>query len=104
MPKKKISTDIVDQWPGILDEVDIKVVPIQYMKTVEINFTDGTTWSMEIDPKEDEHEAAFELEESLAELLDEYEDSIEGINFVVDIPKVKKDITKLTRIFLKKKK
>lgn len=104
MPKKKISTDVVDQWPGILDEVDIKVVPIQYMKAVEISFSDGKTWIMDIDHKEDENDVAVELEESLSELLDEYQDSILGINFVVDIPKVKKDITKRTRSFLKKRK
>ena len=53
---------------------------------------------------QDADESAQELEDSLEELLDEYADTIEGVNFVVDIAKVKKDVTRRTHIFLKKRK
>lgn len=89
-----------------MDNIDIQVVPIQYMKAVEVRFTDGKTWIMDLDHKQiqDEEETAQELEDSLEELLEEYQDSIDGVNFVVDIAKVKEDVTKRTKIFLKKRK
>lgn len=107
MPKKnKISDDVTKQWPGVLDEIDINVVPIQYIKAVEVHFTNDKVWVMEIDQDRlgDNEDMADELEESLEELIEEYQDTIQGINFVVDIPKVKRDITRRTSIFLKKKK
>ena len=102
MPKKKkISPEVTEQWPGILDEVDIQVVPIQYIKSVEVKFDDGKVWVMDVDHGQAD---ADELEYALEGLLEEYEDTIKGVNFVVDIPKVKEDITKRTRLFMKKKK
>ena len=41
---------------------------------------------------------------ALEDLLAEYEDEVKGVNFVVDIEKVKKDITKRTHVFMKKRK
>ena len=107
MPRKrKVSSEVVDQWPEVMDNIDIRVVPIQYMKAVEIHFTDGKTWVMDLDHDQiqNEEETAQELEDSLEELLEEYQDTIDGVNFVVDIPKVKADVTKRTHIFLKKRK
>ena len=105
MPKKsKVSDDVVNQWPEVMDEIDIHVVPIQYMKAVEISFEDGKTWIMDLDHDKIEEGSAEELEASLEELLDEYQDTITGVNFVVDIAKVKEDVTRRTHIFLKKRK
>jgi len=107
VPKRnKVSSEVIDQWPEVMDNIDIHVVPIQYMKAVEIHFNDGKTWVMDLDHDliQDETETAQELEDSLEELLEEYQDTIDGVNFVVDIQKVKADITKRTHIFLKKRK
>lgn len=103
MPKKKnnISPEVADQWPGVLDDVDIKVVPIEYIKSVEVKFDDGKVWVMDVDREEADAE---DLDIALEEILETYEDVIEGVNFVVDIPKVKHDIIKRTRMFMKKKK
>lgn len=102
MPKrKKISPDVSEQWPGVLDEVDIKVVPIEYIRSVEVKFTDGKVWIMDIDPDVADADG---LDIALDEMLQEYEDTIVGVNFVVDIPKVKQDITRRTKLFMKKKK
>ena len=95
-----------DTWPGILDEIEIKVVPVEYINSVEIQFTDGNSWAIEIDKDEDQDpdEAAAELEESLESLFEEYEDVIEGVNFILDVEKVKEDITERTKTFMKRRK
>lgn len=107
MPKRKnIADEVTDQWPEVMEEIDIQVVPIQYMKAVEVRFIDGKTWVMDLDHRliDNSDETAAELEDSLEELLDEYQDTIEGVNFVVDIAKVKEDVTRRTKFFLKKRK
>jgi hypothetical protein len=103
LPEGKETTDT---WPGILDEIEIRVVPIEYINSVEVTFTDGKTWSIEIDKTstQDSTEAAEELEGSLDSLFEEYEDVIQGVNFVLDVEKVKEDITARTKTFMKKKK
>ena len=105
MPKKnKVSEDVTNQWPGVLDEIDINVVPIKYIKAIEVSFTTGKVWIMDIDPEiSDDEQGLEDLEASIQEMLEEYQDEIQGINFVVDIPRVKQDITNRTRVFLKKK-
>ena len=95
-----------DTWPGILDEIEIKYVPVEYISSVEVTFTDGNSWSIEIekageDTTEDE---AQELEDSLESLFEEYEDVIEGVNFILDVEKVKEDITSKTKSLMKRKK
>lgn len=106
MADKENPKESADTWPGILDEIEIKVVPVEYINSVEIQFTDGNSWSIEIDKTEaqDSEQAAEELEESLESLFEEYEDVIEGVNFVLDVEKVKEDITARTKTFMKKKK
>jgi hypothetical protein len=95
-----------NSWPGVLDEIEIKYVPVEYISSVEVTFSDGKTWSIEIDKESaaGTDEEARELEDSLEDLFEEYEDVIEGVNFILDIEKVKKDITDRTKLFMKKKK
>lgn len=106
MADKELPKETTDSWPGILDEIEIKVVPVEYINSVEVQFTDGNTWSIEIakDETQDSEQAAAELEESLESLFEEYEDVIEGVNFILDVDKVKEDITERTKSFMKKKK
>lgn len=103
--KNKLSSDVIKKWPEVLNSIDVKVVPIQYIKAVEVYFEDGNTWVLDIDPRSvDEDSAANELEATLEDLMNEYEDAIDGVNFVLDIDKVKRDIQKRTRQFMKKRK
>lgn len=105
MADQNLPEETTDSWPGILDEIEIKVVPVEYISSVEVRFIDGNTWAIEVDKSDvqDSEKAAIELEESLESLFEEYEDVIEGVNFVLDVEKVKEDITARTKSFMKKK-
>jgi hypothetical protein len=105
VPKEnKLSSDVIKKWPEVLSSIDVKVVPIQYIKAVEVYFEDGNTWILDVDPRAVDESGAEELEATLEELMEEYQDAINGVNFVVDIDKVKRDIQKRTRQFMKKRK
>lgn len=65
-------------------------------------FHDNKTWEIKITPSV--KKLGWEsLESTLVELIKEYEDNIDNIDFKLDTEKVKKDITKKTQRFLKNK-
>jgi hypothetical protein len=103
--KGKFAKDIIKKWPEVLESIDVEVVPVQYIKAVEVHFDDGNTWVVDVDPRAtSDQRGADELEATLEELFEEYEDAIKGVNFIVNIDKVKRDVQKRTRQFMKKRK
>ena len=101
----KFAKDIIKKWPEVLSSIDVEVVPVQYIKAVEVRFDDGNTWVVDVDPRAvGDQKSADELEATLEELMAEYEDAITGVNFIVNIDKVKRDVQKRTRQFMKKRK
>lgn len=103
MKKKSLPKDVVEQWPEVFSEVDVKAVPLEYLHSMRIIFVDGKVWDLNIASHTKAH-GVDNLEEHLEELIETYEDSIEHIDFRLDVEKVKKDVIKKTRSFLKKPK
>ena len=95
--------DVIAHWPEVFGEVELNVMPLKYLHTVLVNFKDGKTWEIKITEKtkRDGWEA---FERNLSELIKNYEDTVEDVDFKLDTPKVRKDIEKSTQRFLKNKK
>jgi hypothetical protein len=104
--KKKPSPDTQNSWPEVFNEIEIKSVPIEYLSSVQIHFVDGKTWEINIDKarKDNSEMDTGDIENSLDDLIEEYEDAIDTIDFRLDTAKVKRDITKRTKVFMKKRK
>jgi hypothetical protein len=95
--------DVVDHWPEVFGDIKLNVLPISYLNAVLVNFKDGKTWEIRVTPQT--RKAGWEsFEKSLSELVKNYEDKIDNVDFKLDTEKVKKDIKKSTDKFLKKKK
>lgn len=103
MNKKSLPKDVIDQWPEVFSEVDVKAVPLEYLHSMRIIFIDGKIWDLNIARHAKKH-GVENLEEHLQELISNYEDSIEHIDFRLDVERVKRDIIKQTKSFLKKPK
>lgn len=101
MPKKKLPPAVIDTWPEIFNEIDVDVVPIEYLHSINVRFKDGKTW--EIDVKKSLEKPNINIETALEELFEHYEQSIESIDFRLDTEKVKYDIKKRTHQFMKKR-
>lgn len=99
---KNLPKEVIDHWPEIFEGVMMNVLPLQYVHSVLINFKDGTTWNIKV-TNQIKNDGWNEFEQSLAELLKNYEASIEDIDFKLDVSRVKKDITRKTNKFLNKK-
>ena len=83
-------------------DVELNVVPIKYLHSVRVQFSDGKIWDIDVGKSKlkDSPEA---VEKSLQDLFIEYEKNIEHIDFRLDTKKIKHDIQKRTASFLKKR-
>jgi hypothetical protein len=101
--KKTLPKDVVDQWPEVFSDVDVKAIPLEYLHSMRIIFKEGKVWDINI-AAQAKKAGVTDLEEHLSDLIANYEDSIEHIDFRLDVARVKKDIIKQTTKFLKNKK
>ena len=106
MPKKvtkPLNQDLIDQWPEILGDVNLSAIPIFYLHSVVITFQDGNVWNVVL-KKEHKEGNGEKFTETLNELFQNYEKQIQHVDFRMDIDRLKKDITKTTNKFMKRKK
>lgn len=97
-----LSTEIIKSWPEVFGEVKLNILPLRYLHSVIITFTDGKIWAIRLTA--DVRKAGWEaLEKILLDLIKEYEDYIKDVDFKLDANRVKKDIEKKTKKFLKNK-
>ena len=104
MPKKpnKLPSDVIAHWPEVFKDVEVKAIPLEYLESINVTFSDGKIWVIDLnDPRKN---TVDNLGEVINELLEEYDDNIENIDFRVDVIKIKEDITRRTHIFMKKRK
>lgn len=101
MTNKKLPIETSTDWDEILEQVEIKAVPLAYVKSIIVTFVDGNTWELDV-VKEDLE--AEDTEELLDSIVDEYDDEIDTIEFRLNMEKVKEDIQESTEKFLSKKK
>lgn len=98
---KSLPKDVIDQWPEVFGDINVQAVPLAYLHSMRIIFKGGKIWDVNVAGQAKQH--GDNLEEHLRELLSNYEDEIEHIDFRLDVEKVKKDVIKETTRFLKKK-
>jgi hypothetical protein len=96
---KKLPKEVIDHWPEVFEDVEVEVVPIEYLHSIRVSFDDGITW--DIDVKKDADD--YDIESSVADLFETYQDSIIHIDFRLDTEKVKRDVSKRTHLFMKKR-
>lgn len=99
MPNKRLPPEVVDHWPEVFEDVQVDVVPVEYLHSVRVTFDDGITWDIDVTRDKD----GIDVESALADLMDQYQDSITHVDFRLDTEKVKHDISKRTHIFMKKR-
>lgn len=99
MPGAKLPPEIIKHWPEVFKDIEVEMVPMEYISSIEVEFHNGDIWI--IDCKAKEAATGTGVAETLEELLTEYEESIENVDLRIDSAKVKRDIQKTTRAFLK---
>jgi hypothetical protein len=91
------------EWEDILEEIELTYLPIEYLKNIIVTFEDGTVWDIDVAGSQRE-QPIEDIEDSLDQLFSDYDDTIESVDFRLDIDRVKRDLSKRVSRFLKKKK
>lgn len=100
---KKFPKDVINLWPEVLGDIDLNVIPLVYIDSIEITFKNKKVW--EIDFKNNLKDSSLEeFELEIKSLLSEYESEIENVDFKIDTSKLKQDVLDSTNKFLKNKK
>lgn len=102
--KKLLPKSVIDQWPEIFKDIEVSVVPFEYIKSVTVEFEDGKKWELNIDSEKSKNASQEDIEEYLEAFFEEYDDLIESVDFRLNTEKVIKDITNRTNRFFKKRK
>lgn len=90
------------EWENILEEIELSYLPIEYLKNILVTFNDGTIWDIDVNSSH-QNQSFEDIETSLDQLFEQYDDSIESVDFRLDLEKVKRDLSKRVNRFLKKK-
>ena len=97
---KSFPKDAVDLWPEIFSDVEINVVPLQYVCGVRIFFKNKKIWEVKFDKSSN-----FDsVENQINETISKYQKQIDKVDFKLNTVQIKKDIIKRTNKFLKSKK
>jgi len=103
VPKNnKLPQEIIDHWPEIFEDVEIKAIPIEYLQGVNVHFKDGRQWN--IDLRRRRGTTLEAVEEILDEFFKEHDELIESVDFNLNTQKVKKDVQERTKRFMKRPK
>ena len=101
----KLPPSIVEQWPEVLKDIEIKAVPAEYLKAVNVTFTDGEVWIIDVHKGlTDDDQSEMLIEDALEEFFAEYNDTIVQVEFQLDAPALISDIKSRTKTFMKKRK
>ena len=102
MKKKNFNIQKIDdkEWEEILDEIDLKFLPLEYLKTIIITFEDKTIWEIDL-ANTRKTQTEEKIEQTLDNLFEEYEGDISDLDFQLDIEKIKKYLNKRVSYFLK---
>lgn len=100
---KQLPKDVVDKWPEVFGEITLNVVPLTYLHAIRITFKNSKVWEIEIN-KNVREGGWDDLEVEIKEIVSEYESEIDNVDFSLDTERIKKDILKHTKKFLKNKK
>jgi hypothetical protein len=100
---KHLPKDVIKHWPEVFSDVHLNVLPFGYLHAVLVNFKDGKTWEIKITQQtRTKGWEAFQRE--LSDLCKTYEHNIDNVDFKLDTERVKQDVEKSTKKFLKRKK
>lgn len=94
--------DVIECWPEVFGEVKLRVLPLRYLHAILITFKDGKVWEVKI-TREDQKRGWSSFEDSMSELFKSYENRIDNVDFKLDTNRIKKDIERVTKNFLKKR-
>lgn len=88
--------DLVQEWPEIFEDLYMNTMPVEYLHSIRLEFTDGRIWEICVETHTD-REHSQSLADRLIGTLHEYSEEIKRVDFQVDIDRLKEDIINSTK-------
>ena len=98
---KRLPVEVVSKWPDVFGDVDVHAIPLEYLDSLRVRFNNGKSWEVTVDLTKN---PVKQLEKTLKDLFNTYDSSIKHVDFKLDTDRLKKDVQKRTRKFIKHRK
>ena len=92
--------DNMSQWENILADADIKSVPINYLKSIVIKMMDGTEEIFDVTDLKNQNLKTSEIEELIEAFVDQYDDEIDTLDFVLNVETIASEVGGKTKRLL----
>ena len=90
---------LIKEWPEVFEDMYMNTMPVAYLKSVRLEFNNGRIW--EIDIQEQLGNTTNDIvAEKLLDTFQEYKEEITKVDFIIDIQRLKQDITDKTNKLL----
>ena len=90
---------LVKEWPEVFEDLYINTMPIAYVDTMILEFSDGRIWEIDIKSQVADTDPN-QIARKLLETLKEYKDTIKKLDFKINIDLLKADIKNRTDTIL----
>lgn len=87
-----------EYWEEIFDSVDMDFLPLEYLDLIIVKFIDGKVWEIDVNKSSKDSD---NIDDVLEQFFEEYEETIDTIDFRLNTKKLQHDIGRRTRRFLK---
>jgi hypothetical protein len=87
MPNTELA-DTKQHWQEIFDSVEIETIPVKYLQSVSIKFTDGRYWEISVPQSPHDFDG---IEGIIGEFVCNHKDTVVSVNFNINTYQVKVD-------------
>lgn len=97
MPKLVPSSGLAENLPDFFNELYVNTVPLKYLQSIRLEFSDGRIWEITISDYKDYRQ---EFADRLFQVLEEYSKELSDIHYKIDTKTLVKDIKQATKKYL----
>lgn len=87
---------LINQWPEVFTDLEMKTLPVAYIDHVRLDFSDGSVWEIDINSQLLSEDPEI-ISKKLLETLEDYQDIIVKIDFSMDIERLINDVKQETK-------
>ena len=96
-----LTEEFVDKWKSIINDVDITDIPVEYIDHMIVHTEDDSEYVVSIIDLLKQGTPASELEMALEDKMEEFEDDIMSVDYILNVEKISIDIQSTTDKTLK---
>lgn len=90
---------MVKEWPEVFEDLYMNTMPVNYIKSLRLEFKDGRVWEIDIEDRLTTISSEA-LSSKMLAVLQEYRQDIHKLDFSINTEKLKNDvITSTQKIF-----